>query len=132
MRLVFYDRHFVDWASDCLDLRWVEHGQVRGILERAAATGAKADELMPELDEGSRRLLSAVVADGSTIPDPGRQLMDVVVRLRDRHLDQRLAELTRLTAQPHLPETELMNVLEEQHELRAEKQSELPAVPDLA
>ena len=87
---------------------------------------------MPELDEGSRRLLSAVVADGSTIPDPGRQLMDVVVRLRDRHLDQRLAELTRLTAQPHLPETELMNVLEEQHELRAEKQSELPAVPDLA
>ena len=132
MRLGFYDRHFVDWASDCLDLRWVEHGQVRGILERAAATGAKADELMPELDEGSRRLLSAVVADGSTIPDPGRQLMDVVVRLRDRHLDQRLAELTRLTAQPHLPETELMNVLEEQHELRAEKQSELPAVPDLA
>ena len=87
---------------------------------------------MPELDEGSRRLLSAEVADGSTIPDPGRQLMDVVVRLRDRHVDQRLAELTRLTAQPHLPETELMNVLEEQHELRAEKQSELPAVPALA
>ena len=132
LRLVFYDRHFVDWASDCLDLRWVEHGQVRAILERAAATGATADELMPELDEGSRRLLSAVVADGSTIPDPGRQLMDVVVRLRDRHVDQRLAELTRLTAQPNLSEAKLLTVLEEQHELRAEKQSELPAVPTMA
>ena len=58
--------------------------------------------------------------------------MDVVVRLRDRHVDQRLAELTRLTAQPNLPEAKLLTVLEEQHELRAEKQSELPAVPTMA
>jgi hypothetical protein len=48
--------------------------------------------------------------------------------LRARHLDRQLAELTRLTAQPNLPEAELMRVLEEQKNLRAQKKESLPPV----
>ena len=56
---------------------------------------------------------------------------DLVTRLRDRFLDQRLLELTRLTAQPNLPEAELLGVLEEQKDLRVQKLEELPLGPSV-
>jgi hypothetical protein len=129
LRLSFYDAAFSDWTADCLDPRWVKHTQVRAIFERAAESGVTVDVLVSELDETSGRLLTAALAAGGEIPDPARQLRDLVTRLRDRFLDQRLLELTRVTAQPNLPEVELLRVLEEQKDLRAQKLEELPLVP---
>jgi hypothetical protein len=131
LRLSFYDAAFSDWTADCLDPRWVKHTQVRAIFERAAESGVTVDVLVSELDETSGCLLTAALAAGGEIPDPARQLRDLVTRLRDRFLDQRLLELTRLTAQPNLPEAELLRVLEEQKDLRAQKLEELPLVPSM-
>ena len=131
LRLSFYDAAFSDWTADCLDPRWVNHTQVRAIFERAAESGVTVDVLVSELDETSGRLLTAALAAGGEIPDPARQLRDLGTRLRDRFLDQRLLELTRLTAQPNLPEVELLRVLEEQKDLRAQKLEELPLVPSV-
>jgi len=131
LRLVFYNAALSDWAADCLDTRWVKHAQVCAILERAMVSGATADVLVNELDDVSSRLLTASLATGGEIPDPARQLRDLVTRLRDRYLDQRLLELTRLIAQPNLPEEELLCVLEEQKDLRAQKLEELPLVPSV-
>ena len=105
---------------------------MRGILERALANGTPAEGLLTELDPASKRILTAALAGGEAIADPARQLRDLVTRLRNRHLDRRLTELTRLTAQPNLPEAELMRVLEEQKNLRAQKQEALPPVEDSA
>ena len=131
LRLSFYDAAFSDWTADCLDPRWVKHTQVRAIFERAAESGVTVDVLFSELDETSGRLLTAALATGGEIPDPARQLRDLVTRLRDRFLDQRLLELTHVTAQPNLPEAELLRVLEEQKDLRAQKLEELPLVPSV-
>jgi hypothetical protein len=107
----------------------VEHPQVRAILESAAQTGDSAETLLRSLDASSSRLLTAAVADATEIPQPARQLQDLVTRLRDRFLDRQLASLTRLLAQPNLPEEELLRTLEEQRELLRQKQEVLPKVP---
>jgi DNA primase len=129
LRLAFYDQAFSDWTADCLDLRWVKHSQVRAILERAAQTGASVEILVNDLDADSSRLLTGVLAEASEIPDPSRQLKDLVTRMRDQYLDLKLAALTRLMAQPNLPEEELMRALEEQRELQGQKHELLPLVP---
>jgi DNA primase len=132
LRLAFYDRAFSDWTADCLDLRWVKHSQVRLILERAAQTGASNEALVSDLDADSSRLLTGVLADATAVPNPARQLQDLVTRLRDRFLDQRLSELTRVMAQPNLSEQELLRTLEEQRELQEQKNELLPQVPSSA
>jgi len=132
LRLVFHEPAHGDWAADCLDPRWVDHVQVRQILERSAESGATAEVLLGEMDAGTGRLFTAALASGGDVPDPGRQLWDLVTRLRNRFLDRRLGELTRITAQPNLPEAQLLEVLEEQRELRQEKNEELPQVPSSA
>ena len=131
LRLSFYDDAFSDWIADCLDPRWVKHEQVRAIIKRATESGIPVDVLVSELDEISGRLLTAALASDGEIPNPARQLRDLVTRLRDRFLDQRLLELTRLTAQPNLPEAELLGVLEEQKDLRVQKLEELPLGPSV-
>ena len=127
LRLVFYDSVCREWAAEFLETKWVEHTQVRSILERGLESGAAAEVLVHELDESSERLFTAVLAAADAVADPLRQLRDLATRLRDRYFDQRLAELTRLTAQPNLPEAELLRVLEEQAELRKRKKEPLDA-----
>ena len=117
LRLAFHDASFGDWVAAQLTTEWVEHAGGRHILERAPELGMDAGALVSELDETNARLLTGVLAADEPIPNPAHQLADLVGRLRARHLDQRLAELTRLTAQPNLPEAELMRVLEEQKEI---------------
>ena len=73
-------------------------------------------------------MLTGALAADEPIPNPAQQLADLVGRLRGRYLDRQIAELTRLTAQPNLPEAELMRVLDEQKSLRAQKQEALPAL----
>ena len=131
LRLAFHNVDgtvFGDWVAAHLSPEWVEHAGVRHILERAPTLGMDAGALVSELDEANARLLTGVLAADDPIPNPAQQLADLVGRLRGRYLDRRIAELTRLTAQPNLPETELMRVLEEQKSLRAQKQEALPAL----
>ncbi|MBC8325121.1 MAG: DNA primase [Verrucomicrobia subdivision 3 bacterium] len=131
LRLAFHEAEgavYGEWVAAQLNPEWVEHVGVRHILERAPALGMNAGALVPELDEANARLLTGALAADDPIPNPATQLADLVSRLRARYLDRRLAELTRLTAQPNLPEAELLCVLEEQKEIRAQKQKALPPV----
>ena len=129
LRLAFYDQAFTDWTADCLDLRWVKHSQVRSILEKAAQTGASVEILVNDLDAASSHLLTGVLAEATEIPNPSRQLKDLVTRMRDHYLNLKLTALTRLMAQPNLPEEELIRALEEQRELQDQKHESLPLVP---
>ena len=130
LRLVFHESAFSDWAADCLDCRWIDHPQVRLIFDKAAQTGTPPEVLISEMDSCCSQLLSEALADASEIPNPSRQLQDLVTLMRDGYLDRKLSELTRLMAtQPNLPEEELMRILDEQRELQAQKQESLPQVP---
>jgi len=131
LRLAFHNvdgTAFGDWVAAHLSPEWVEHAGVRHILERAPTLGMDAGALVSELDEANARLLTGALAADEPIPNPAQQLADLVGRLRGRYLDRQIAELTRLTAQPNLPEEELMRVLEEQKSLRSQKQEALPAL----
>jgi len=131
LRLAFHNADgtvFGDWVAAHLSPEWVEHAGVRHILERAPALDMDARALVSELDEANARLLTGALAADDPIPNPATQLADLVGRLRGRYLDRRIAELTRLTAQPNLPEAELMRVLDEQKILRVQKQEALPAL----
>ena len=121
LRLVFLNAECMDWAAENLELQWIDNAGVRAVLERALAGGIPADALLGELDAAHNHLLTAALTGGEEMNEPARQLHDLARRLRDRHLDRRLAELTRLTAQPNLPELELLRVLEEQAAIREVK-----------
>ena len=98
----------------------------------SAQNGASSEALVSDLDADSSRLLTGALADATEIPNPSRQLQDLVTRLRDRFLDQRLSELTRVMTQPNLSEQELLRTLEEQQELQKQKNELLPQVPSSA
>ena len=101
LKLALIDRDSTEWLEAHLDLDWVAHPAVREIVQQSFALHVeKPDAGMPELlgtlqSDAFKRLATEVVADSRTIPDPPRQLNDVVLRLRNQSIESRLAEIKR-------------------------------------
>ena len=101
LKLALIDRDSTEWLEAHLDLEWVTHPAVREIVQQSFALHVeKPDAGMPELlgtlQSGTfKRLATEVVADGRTIPDPARQLNDIVLRLRNQFIESRLAGIKR-------------------------------------
>ena len=75
-----------------------------------------------------RGLVTEVVAEDRKIPNPEAQLADVVVKLRNQHLDRRIAALTQKLSQPETPDGEKVEMLREQQNLRGQKRAPLSPV----
>jgi len=58
-----------------------------------------------------------VTMENRSIPNPSQQLSDVVLRLRNQHIDRRLAVLTHRASQPERNEEERVELLRQQQEL---------------
>jgi len=101
LKLALIDQDSTEWLEAHLDLDWVAHPAVREIVQQSFALHVeKPDAGMPELlgtlqSDPFKRLATEAVADGRTIPDPARQLNDIVLRLRNQFIESRLAGIKR-------------------------------------
>ena len=122
LKLALIDQDSTEWLEAHLDLDWVAHPAVREIVQQSFALHVeKPDAGMPELlgtlqSDAFKRLATEAVADGRTIPDPARQLNDIVLRLRNQFIESRLAGIKReLTG---ASEDQLVKLISERTQLK--------------
>ena len=130
LKLLLLNDTLGPWAAGCMELEWIADRRVRQIVQRQLAshadgtwTGAAA--FVSGLDEMLRPLVTEALAEEREIPNPERQLQDLILRLRNQHIDRTIAALGRRLGLPELQDDERLAILRQQQELRAGKQRPL-------
>ena len=131
LKLLLLHDDLVGWAALHLDINWISNPFVRQIVEKrlAAQTGETWKNLAAFLDECEssemRALVTEAVAEDRKIPNPDRQLADVVTSLRNQFLDRQIAASIQRAGQPETSEADRMDLLRQQQELRQQKRAPL-------
>jgi DNA primase len=131
LKLLLLHDDLVAWASLHLDINWISNLVVRQIVEKrlAAQTNETWQGLAAFLDECEspemRSLVTEAVAEDRKLPNPDRQLADVVTSLRNQFLDRQIAASIQRASQPEISETDRMELLRQQQELRHQKRAPL-------
>jgi DNA primase len=131
LKLLLLHDDLVAWAALHLDVNWISHPLVRQIVEKrlAAQTHETWKNLAAFLDECEspemRGLVTEAVAEDRKIPNPDQQLGDVVLKLRNQFLDRQIAASIQRASQPETSETDRMELLRQQQELRQQKRAPL-------
>jgi DNA primase len=112
-----------DLAAHLLDPDWVSNPAVQRILAVYFQTGGDIPGLLGrfEGDSFSQGLITEAATEQREIPEPERQLADVVRRLRDAWIDRQIALNNGRLADPALEDEERRAALDELHRLRAWK-----------
>lgn len=135
LKLVLRYEECVDWAAAHLDPNWIQHGTLRQVISQrlAAHTSQAWRGLAAFLDEfespEAQSLMTEATAEDRVIPDPARQLTDVVTRLRNQFIDQQLAALTHRSNLSETSEAERLDLLREQQQLRQLKRQPITPLP---
>ncbi len=97
LKLLLLHDESVSQAAVYLDVSWILHPQVRQIVTQrlAAQTNETWQSLAAFLDECEspemRGLVTEAVAEDRKLPNPDRQLVDVITYLRNQFLDRQIA-----------------------------------------
>jgi DNA primase len=131
LKLLLLHDESVSQAAVHLDTNWVLHPLVRQIVEKrlAAKTNETWQSLAAFLGECEspemRGLVTEAVAEDRKLPNPDRQLVDVVTFLRNQFLDRQIAASLQRASQPQTGEAERIELLREQQKLREQKRTPL-------
>jgi DNA primase len=131
LKLLLLHDDLVGWAALHLDVNWISHPLARQIVEKrlAAQTNETWKNLAAFLDECEspemRSLVTEAVAEDRKLPNPDRQLADVVTSLRKQFLDRQIAASIQRASQPETSEADRMELLRQQQELRQQKRASL-------
>ena len=131
LKLLLLHDDLVGWSALHLDVDWILHPLVRQIFTQrlAAQTNESWKNLAAFLDECEspemRSLVTEAVAEDRKLPNPDRQLTDVVTSLRNQFLDRQIAASIQRASQPEISETDRMELLRQQQELRQQKRAPL-------
>ncbi len=68
-----------------------------------------------------RSLITEATAEARPLPNPGQQIADLLVRLRNQFLDRQLAAIVQRMNQPETTDEERVNLLHRQQDLREQK-----------
>ena len=124
LKLMLRHEDILGWAAKHLDPGWVQHPLVKEIVSRLLAAHARESwsGLAGFVDECEiaelRNLITEAATDGRPIPNPGQQLSDLAMRLRNQFLDRQVAALLQRANQPETAETERLDLLRQQQEMR--------------
>jgi len=127
LKLLLLHDDLVGWTSLHLDVNWILHPLVRRIVAQrlTAQTNESWKNLAAFLDECEtpemRSLVTEAVAEDRKLPNPDRQLTDVVTSLRNQFLDRQIATSIQRASQPETSEADRMELLRQQQELRQQK-----------
>jgi hypothetical protein len=131
LKLLLLHEDLVRWAAMHLDPEWVQHQTVREIVARRLAalaheTWTTLAAFLNDFDSAqAQSLITEATAEGRPIPEPNRQIVDVVMRLRNQFLDRQLAAMAHRSNQPETSEEERINLLRQQQQLRELKRQPL-------
>ena len=132
LKILLLHEDLAEWLSAHLDAAWIQHPVVRAITARRLTAQANqswtgAAGLLTDIeDEGTRQLITEILAEDRPVPNPQQQLSDIVLRLRNYSIDRQMAGLVQRAGQTSLSETERIQALQELQELRQAKARPLP------
>jgi hypothetical protein len=131
LKLLFLHENLAGWTAVHLRPEWVQHSAVREIVARRCASHSDGTwtSLAAFLDACEsaemQNLITEAVTEARAIPNPEQQLADVVLRLRNLHLDRQVAALTQLASRPTTSEPQHLELLHQQQALRQAKRQPL-------
>ncbi len=135
LKLALLHEESMDWAAAHLDPNWIQHGAVRQLISRRLADHINQAwrGLASFLDEFEspeiQSLVTEATAEDRAIPDPARQLADVVTRLRNQFLDGQIAALAQRSSLPEMNEAERLDLLRQQQQRRQLKRQPITPLP---
>jgi DNA primase len=133
LKIMLTHEDLVAWIAQRIDLAWLQHPAARRIVE--ARISAQKDGSWSGVagfldrfeDEESRNILTEAVTDPRKIMDPEKTLKGdpghgdkrgILERLRDEFLDQELAARQQRANNPETSDSERLELLKQQQELR--------------
>jgi DNA primase len=134
LKLLLANPELVPWAVSHLPPEWIPHSQVRRVVE-SIYRRVQTDEwrgvasLVEDFEDApTQALITEAAAGDRKIPNPGLQLPDVAMKLRNASMDAELAGLSRELGQADLPEALRLDRLRRQEEIRRWRRQPLPPV----
>jgi len=124
----------VPWAVAHLQPSWIHHVQVRHIVETLCQQVEEDHwhdiaSFVEDFDDApSQALITEAAAEGRSIPNPALQLPDMAMKLRNAALEAELSDLNRQIGQPDLQDTQRIELLHRQQEIRQLRRQPLPPV----
>ena len=121
----------MDWLAAHLDPQWIQHTLVREVVARriAAHTQGTWRDTAAFLDgiesTQTRSLVTEALTDCRDLPNVEQQFVDISLRLRNQFIDRQLAALTQRISLPDIGETEKIEILREQQQLKTAKRQPL-------
>jgi len=134
LKLLLLHDELVAWTAKHLDVNWLVHPLIRQIVaQRFEAenhgTWQSLGAFLDACDSAPMRsLITEAAAEDRKIPNLEQQMADMILRLRNQFLDQRIATLTQQASQPDVTDADRINLLREQQQLRQQKQGKLFAL----
>ena len=126
LKILFLHDDLPPWIRSTLDPAWIQHPLVRGIV----AARFKSDEegtwaglatFLNTLAPEQQSLLTQAAVGDRPIPTAERQLVDLVTRMRNQHLDREIAELRAILNHPNTSDVARMELIQHQASLRTAK-----------
>jgi DNA primase len=131
LKLLLLDDDMPRAAAMTLDAGWILHPAVRQLVDRRLKaqienTWRNLAEFLDGCESPEQRsLITEAAAGDRQIPNPETQLGDVILKLRNQHLDRQIASLTQKISQPETSDAEKVQLLQQQQQLKAQKRSPL-------
>jgi len=131
LKLMLMQPTSVNWLVVHLDPNWIQHPIVKDVVGqrlRSEADGSwRSVGLFLDQFESPqvRSLITETTMDDREIPNPEQQLADLTLRLRNQSLDRQLAALTLRISQPETSDSEKLELLRQQQQLKQLKRQPL-------
>ena len=127
LKLVCQEGSDLEEAAVRWDPAWVQHAAVREWVGKRLADPAQPISALlgTVTDPAAQALFAEALFDSRAIPEPARQLLEVMTRLRNQHLDRQRSALLRQLSQPGLPDAERDQLVRQRQALLALKHQPL-------
>jgi DNA primase len=131
LKLLLRHDELMPLAEQFLDFNWIQHSLVRSVAEQRVAahmhqTWQNLGAFLGECESDAlRALITEAAAEERKLPNPEQQLSDVMLRLRNEHLDRQLAAVTLQASQPEVSDEQRVALLQTRQELQRQKRSPL-------
>jgi DNA primase len=131
LKYVFLSADLQNFAAVHLEPEWVPNPVVQRILAMHFQEGGDVVGLLGrfEGDPFAESIITEAATEQREIPEPERQLADVIRRLRDAWLDRQIALRNGRLGDPTLDDDDRMVLLSELQALRLRKRSPLEPIP---
>jgi DNA primase len=131
LKLLLFNGDHRPMAAAHLDANWLMNSAVKRIAQRCLKD---MDEALPQGaaflsefhdDPAAQALIGTILADQHPIPEPEKQMTDVLTHLRNDYLNAELQRLTRELTHPDVSDERRLELLQQQKELRVLRQQPL-------